>query len=200
MSYFEKIKVFLSDKRGVALVKFGIYIIFIIFVLFYVKGIHEEKDNKVLEDPYISQTTYKEKISFLDNEYELENDSTIKFYLNDEEYEVKEDVVYKGEEIEDFDFYFWNLTPNFIGNLVKDHEAFSKTTYQDKTEEKTYKISLLEFFAKFKGKELNLEEFDDKQITISIKKKNDKVVSVYLDLTNYYYFINDENLEVYITY
>ena len=199
MSFFEGVKVLLSDKRGRALVKFGIYIIFIVFAVTYVRAIHETREVKPVVDSYTSQTTYKETIKFLDKEYELENNVGIRF-KDKEEYTVISNTVYKENEKIDYDFYFWNLTPKFIGELVSDKEAYSETKYKDSSIEKTYKISLIEFIEKFDGKELNLEEYEDNEITITIKKMNDKVVSVYLDLTNYYSFIDDEKLEVYITY
>ena len=201
MSFFEKIKVLMSDERGRALVKFGIYIIFIIFVVSYARGLAGKRATRVIEDPYTAKKEYKEKITFLDNTYELTSDSSIKFLLNDEEYKVKDNVVYKDEEEVEYDFYFWNLTPSFIGNLVKNKEVYAETKYKDSTIEKAYEISLLEFIKNFKGKTLELEEFEDSKVIIKIKKLKDEVVSVYLDLTNYYaLFDKNIRLEVNIEY
>lgn len=200
MKLFENIKILMSDKRGRALVKFGIYIVFIIFVVAYVRGLNDTKPAQV-KDPFIEKTNYKEKVTFLENVYELTYDSSIKFSVNNEEYEVKDDVVYKDGEIVEFDFYFWNLTPNFIGNLVKNKEVYSETKYKDSSIEKTYEISLLEFVKSFKGKTLELDEFEDDKVIVKIKKLNDEVVSVYLDLTNYYVFFDEDiKLEVDIEY
>ena len=201
MKLFENIKILMSDQRGRALVKFGIYIIFIILVVSYVRGLADKKIEKKEVDSYATKTSYKEKVTFLDNTYELTYDSSIKFSVNNGEYEVKDDVVYKdGEEIE-FDFYFWNLTPSFISNLVKNKEVYSETKYKDSSIEKTYEISLLEFIKSFKGKPLELDEFIDNKIIVKIKKIKDEVVSIYLDLTNYYVlFDEDIKLEVNIEY
>ena len=201
MKLFENIKILMSDQRGRALVKFGIYIIFIIFVVSYARGLAGKNATRVIEDPYTAKKEYKEKITFLDNTYELTSDSSIKFLLNDEEYKVKDNVVYKDEEEVEYDFYFWNLTPSFISNLVKNKEVYSETKYKDSSIEKTYEISLLEFIKSFKGKPLELEEFEDSKVIIKIKKLKDEVVSVYLDLTNYYVlFDEDIKLEVNIEY
>ena len=201
MKLFENIKILMSDQRGRALVKFGIYIIFIIFVVSYARGLAGKNATRVIEDPYTAKKEYKEKITFLDNTYELTSDSSIKFLLNDEEYKVKDNVVYKDEEEVEFNFYFWNLTPSFISNLVKNKEVYSETKYKDSSIEKTYEISLLEFIKSFKGKPLELEEFEDSKVIIKIKKLKDEVVSVYLDLTNYYVlFDEDIKLEVNIEY
>ena len=201
MKLFENIKILMSDQRGRALVKFGIYIIFIIFVVSYARGLAGKRATRVIEDPYTTKKEYKEKITFLDNTYELTSDSSIKFLLNDEEYKVKDNVVYKDEEEVEYDFYFWNLTPNFIGNLVKNKEVYSETKYKDSTIEKAYEISLFEFIKNFKGKTLELEEFEDSKVIIKIKKLKDEVVSVYLDLTNYYaLFDKNIKLEVNIEY
>lgn len=201
MKLFENIKILMSDQRGRALVKFGIYIIFIIFVVSYARGLAGKNATRVIEDPYTAKKEYKEKITFLDNTYELTSDSSIKFLLNDEEYKVKDNVVYKDEEEVEYDFYFWNLTPSFISNLVKNKEVYSETKYKDSSIEKTYEISLLEFIKSFKGKPLELDEFEDSKVIIKIKKLKDEVVSVYLDLTNYYVlFDEDKKLEVNIEY
>ena len=196
MSFIESVKVLLSDKRGRALVKFGIYIFFMIFVIFYIKGMHKEQPI-IEEDPYISQTSYKENIKFLDKEYELEAyDSIIKFKNDTEEYTVENGILYKDKEVIEYEFYFWNLTPSFIGELVSNKEAYSETKYKDSSIETTYEISLEEFVKKFKCKPLLLDSYDDKNVIVKIKKQEEKIVSVYIDLSNYYY----DNLEVYITY
>lgn len=200
MSFFESVKTLLSDKRGRALVKLGIYILFMAFVIMYVQVKNDRKPTKQtnINTP---KTTYSETIKFLDTEYELKsNDGIIRFSKDDHEYVVMDDEVYEGKNLVDFEFLFWKLTPTLINDLTKDIEPYSETKYKDSTIEKTYYVSLIDFTKKFQDNN-SLEEFEDKDIIIKIKKKDSEIVSVYLDLTNYYYFLEqDKNLEVEITY
>ena len=200
MSLFETIKVLLSDKRGRAIVKLGIYMIFMAFVIIYIQ-VRNDREHIEKENFNTPKTTYSETIKFLDYEYKLEsNDGIIRFFEGEHEYVVRGDEVYEGKELVDFKFLFWNLTPTLIDDLTKNVEPYSETKYKDSTIEKTYYISLIEFTKKFIGTN-SLEEFEDKDIIIKTKKKDNEMVSVYLDLTNYYYFFEqDKNLEVEIAY
>lgn len=203
MSFFETIKELWKNERGRAIIKLGIYILFLMFAISYVRIGTQNSSNKVIvQDNYINKNVYQEKISFLDNIIILKNNgSDISFDLNNEEYKVVNNSVYKNDILEEYDFYFWNLTPSFIGNIIKNKEVYSETKYNDSSVEKTYKISLRDFMLSFNGKDLNLEEFDDNDITISIKQLNNEVISVNLDLTSYYNFIElGKELKVSIEY
>lgn len=210
--FFKTFKIIWDDERGRALIKLGIYLIFIVFVIMYTRDIYSKTQTntstKTVLEKYMSEKIYTEKIKINNDLYTLTNDNgSIIFEYEDNSYLVNNNVVLKKDDnmIIDHDIYFWNITPNLIGNLVKNKETYYVTKYNDGITDKAYKVSLVNFISAFNGNETDikyLEEIPDTEFIIIVNETKDKINKVSLDLSSYYTLItgNEKQYNVEIEY
>lgn len=194
--YFEMFKIIWGDERGRALIKLGLYLIFMIIVVMYAKSMYSsnlaEKEVQTVFEKYINERTYSENITVDDKTYSLTNTNNfITFKYEADLYTVLDNTVtlQENNEIKDFEIYFWNITPSLIGNLIKNKETFFVTQYNDGTKDKAYKVSLLDFISKFNGSSLDvkfIEEIPNEEIIVVINETEQYIKKVSLDLSSYY--------------
>lgn len=192
--FLEMIKVLWNDQRGRALIKLGIYMVFMTIVVLYARSLSSKntetvKPKKSVFDSYAEMILKNEIITINDTKYEISFGNETILMDSDNKYIISNNVVKtEANEIIENKIYFWNITPKLIGNLIKDKEKYFETKYNDDTKEEGYKIKLSEFIRYFNGINLDdnsLENLDSKEILISIKQDQEKVISVNLDLTEY---------------
>lgn len=203
--YFELFLRLWNDDRGRALLKLGLYLIFIVFVVAYTRNVYNDTSKPLVPsqsilEKYIKLEKFEETITIENFNYKLSYGDKIIFSDDINNYEVIEDVIYlQGtNDIIPASVYFWNITPNLIGNLVNKKETFYVTNYNDGTKDKAYQISLVDFISKFKGINLEIEflnQISDETILIVIKETKDNIISVDLDLSSYYKLITGINKE-----
>lgn len=194
--YFEMFKTIWMDQRGRALIKLGLYLIFIIIVIMYARTIYSneptKKEVQTVFEKYINDRTYSENITVDDKTYSLTNTNNyITFKYEADLYTVLDNTVtlQENNEIKDFELYFWNITPSLIGRLTNNKETFYVTQYNDGTKDMAYKVSLLDFIRNFDGSSLDIEfieEIPNEDIIIIINETKQYIKKVSLDLSSYY--------------
>ena len=146
----DNIKILLADERGRALVKLSAYLLFMFFVILYARMLVRNSDNEQnLKTPYekfISQIEYTADINYSGEEFSLIGGNITSFTYGEEQYIVVDSKLKKDEiEVDDFEIYFWEITPKFIGKVLENKEPEYTSNYKDGLVKKGYKISLYEF-------------------------------------------------------
>lgn len=194
--YFEMFKTIWGDERGRALIKLGLYLIFIIIVVMYARTIYNNQSTKkelqTVFEKYINVKSYSENITVDDKTYLLTNmNNSISFKYESNSYLVSNNIVtlQENNEITDFEIFFWNITPSLIGRLINNKGTFYVTEYSDGTKDKAYRISLLDFIRNFNSNSLDIEfieEIPNEDIMIVINETKKEIKKVSLDLSSYY--------------
>lgn len=196
-----------ADERGKALIKLGLYCLFVLFATFtatatYKYYSNEEKtENKT---QLSAMEKYKQLNSYLATyvvngvsyPYTSANKQIIK--VNDVSYFIDADkltnVLDSSLAAPEFDFKFWYFTPTFIIDMIKNGSSEYTTSYTDGKKVEAYLVPLKYFATKYTGNVIATEDssiFDDKNIEILITEKDDTVTKVEINVTSYYAFINN---------
>lgn len=200
--FLDNIKVLWADERGRALLKLSAYLIFMAFVIVYARMLvrqsnETEKNLKTPYEKFISQIEYVADINYNDEEFSLIGGNITSFTYGDEQYIVVDSKLKKNEvEVNDFDIYFWKITPKFIGRILNNKEPEYTSNYKDGLVKKGYKISLYEFLEHHNVSNLNIEDLEnipDEYIEIVLDDTGRKIELVTLNLDSYYKFVTGED-------
>ena len=185
----------------------GYFIFFTIVISIIRTGYQENlvKHNKpVLSaiDMLAEKKDYVSNITIGENKYQFKNEQ-------DNEYLIINDVYYKvnldkltpidyntKEEIEKnvpaFPIAFWKFTPKVIKDLVKIGTLEYKTEFTNKDVKKGYVIAVKDVLLTID----NIDNEDDNgDIKIELLERDNEIVEVSLDITNYYEVMTGTNFE-----
>jgi hypothetical protein len=185
----------------------GYFIFFTIVISIIRTGYQENlvKQNKpVLSaiDMLAEKKDYVSNITIEENKYQYKNEQ-------DNEYLIINDVYYKinldkltpidyntKEEIEknvpSFPIAFWKFTPKVIKDLVKIGTLEYKTEFTNKDVKKGYVIAVKDVLLTID----NIDNEDDNgDIKIELLERDNEIVEVSLDITNYYEVMTGTNFE-----
>ena len=199
----DNIKILLADERGRALVKLSAYLLFMFFVILYARMLVRNSDNEQnLKTPYekfISQIEYTADINYSGEEFSLIGGNITSFTYGEEQYIVVDSKLKKDEiEVDDFEIYFWEITPKFIGKILDNKEPEYTSNYKDGLVKKGYKISLYEFLKNYNVSKLNIEDLEsipDEYIEVVVDDTGRKIELVTLNLDSYYKFVTGDDKE-----
>ena len=185
----------------------GYFIFFTIVISIIRTGYQENlvKHNKpVLSaiDMLAEKKDYVSNITIEDNKYQYKNEQDNEYLIiNDVYYKVDLDkltpIDYKTkEEIEKnvpaFPVAFWKFTPKVIKDLVKIGTLEYKTEFTNKDVKKGYVIPVKDVL-------LTIDNIDNKDdngdIKIELLERDNEIVEVSLDITNYYEVMTGTNFE-----
>lgn len=199
----ENFKVLWMDERGRALIKLSAYLLFMVFVIMYARSIvhnpnNNEKTVKSSYEKFISQINYVADIKVDEEQISLTGGDITSFTYNEENYIVIDSKVTKNqiEAEDDFDIYFWKVTPKFIGEILTNREPEYTSNYKDGLVKKGYKISLYDFLEKHNISNVNVDDIEtipDEYIEVVIEDAGNKIELVTLNLDSYYRFVTGEN-------
>ncbi len=197
--YIKSLKVLWSDERGRAIIKLGIYIIFMMIVVLYARSLYKVKSTpkKTALEAYGTTVVKEETIRINDDiEYQVTFKDRIKFFNDTKECTVYEETKYAcGPIFEEAEIYFWNIKPKLIYSLVKDKKPKYTINYDDnKTTAKAYSVPLDEIVRYFKGAKLvDLEEVHGEVSEVIITDNGTKVTKVAIDLSDYYFLATNKS-------
>ena len=185
----------------------GYFIFFTIVISIIRTGYQENlvKHNKpVLSaiDMLAEKKDYFSNITIEDNKYQYKNEQDNEYLIiNDIYYKVDLDkltpIDYKTkEEIEKnvpaFPVAFWKFTPKVIKDLVKLGTLEYKTEFTNKDVKKGYVIAVKDVLLTID----NIDNEDDNgDIKIELLERDNEIVEVSLDITNYYEVMTGTNFE-----
>lgn len=185
----------------------GYFIFFTIVISIIRTGYQENlvKHNKpVLSaiDMLAEKKDYVSNITIEDNKYQYKNEQDNEYLIiNDIYYKVDLDkltpIDYKTkEEIEKnvpaFPVAFWKFTPKVIKDLVKLGTLEYKTEFTNKDVKKGYVIPVKDVLLTID----NIDNEDDNgDIKIELLERDNEIVEVSLDITNYYEVMTGTNFE-----
>ena len=185
----------------------GYFIFFTIVISIIRTGYQENlvKQNKPALsaiDMLAEKKDYVSNITIEENKYQYKNEQ-------DNEYLIINDVYYKvnldkltpidyntKEEIEKnvpaFPIAFWKFTPKVIKDLVKIGTLEYKTEFTNKDVKKGYVIAVKDVLLTID----NIDNEDDNgDIKIELLERDNEIVEVSLDITNYYEVMTGTNFE-----
>ena len=185
----------------------GYFIFFTIVISIIRTGYQENlvKQNKPALsaiDMLAEKKDYVSNITIEENKYQYKNEQ-------DNEYLIINDVYYKvnldkltpidyntKEEIEKnvptFPISFWKFTPKVIKDLVKIGTLEYKTEFTNKDVKKGYVIAVKDVLLTID----NIDNEDDNgDIKIELLERDNEIVEVSLDITNYYEVMTGTNFE-----
>lgn len=185
----------------------GYFIFFTIVISIIRTGYQENlvKQNKpVLSaiDMLAEKKDYVSNITIEENKYQYKNEQDNEYLIiNDVYYKVNLDkltpIDYKTkEEIEKnvpaFPIAFWKFTPKVIKDLVKIGTLEYKTEFTNKDVKKGYVIAVKDVLLTID----NIDNEDDNgDIKIELLERDNEIVEVSLDITNYYEVMTGTNFE-----
>lgn len=185
----------------------GYFIFFTIVISIIRTGYQENlvKHNKpVLSaiDMLAEKKDYVSNITIEENKYQYKNEQDNEYLIiNDVYYKVNLDkltpIDYKTkEEIEKnvpaFPVAFWKFTPKVIKDLVKIGTLEYKTEFTNKDVKKGYVIAVKDVLLTID----NIDNEDDNgDIKIELLERDNEIVEVSLDITNYYEVMTGTNFE-----
>ena len=185
----------------------GYFIFFTIVISIIRTGYQENlvKHNKpVLSaiDMLAEKKDYVSNITIGENKYQFKNEQDNEYLIiNDVYYKVDLDkltpIDYKTkEEIEKnvpaFPIAFWKFTPKVIKDLVKIGTLEYKTEFTNKDVKKGYVIAVKDVLLTID----NIDNEDDNgDIKIELLERDNEIVEVSLDITNYYEVMTGTNFE-----
>jgi len=191
--YIDIFKTLWGNEKGKALIKLFLYLIFLIIVIVYIRTTKVNRHNNTAInaiDSFKNMTNYTEVVTIDNNKYDLDVSEYTYLKINNMSYQILNNSVISSidNSLLNFDIYFWNITPKSIYRLIKDKDIYSNTSYSDGLKSKTYLVKLVDFL-----KEVNtsldiemIEEIKDIDIKITMSEKSKKIVSVELELADYY--------------
>ena len=193
--YVQKFLELWNVPRYRSLIKLCIYFIFFMVVIASINTSSKvsTKNEKVdIMEEYKNLTEYQYTAT-IKNEvvesyvgYTYNNKHLILF--NEDNYYYENELYKEYEEeykkIDDNLFYFdvWKFMPSFVSSLIQKGKLDSKTEYADGSTAEAHLVSVSDFISLYSD-EITI---DDRNISITIHKNEDKVKKVELDLTNIY--------------
>lgn len=217
----DNIKVFLSNKRNKAIVKLGIYFIFLLFVVLYIRFNSTSKLQKNYEPTNIIEktdtiTNQTAKLKLLNNydiniKYEIISDNNYNYELN---LKKENDIV--SVKMNDITYYqdengFYELINNnknytdnriitdlplYLPNKLYNYLLQSKFQYKKEDLNSNKTINSLLKVSDFAYINNNIISNSD-DIIIETMENNTNEISIIMDMTNYYK-INENNIIKYI--
>lgn len=208
----KQLKEFLSDKRNKAIVKLGFWVIFLLFVIIYVRVMNSRNNHYIENKPDVPTITLPltiteavKKLEASNYEFSFEYDvNNNKSIVNGKKYNDKwqfsyneNNYYYDGKlylineqgrvEVENSNFnYILMLDSNKIYNYLLKSEYDYKKESSDGTITISSKLKLKDF-------EFNNNEFND-DIIIETNELNNDLINISIDLTNYFKINNSEIL------
>lgn len=198
-----------------------IIFIYMIFFSFVIAGIRENYDTKPLsleevntKDEFANKKNYEAIFKIKEDIYKFVNKNGNDYLIVNKTYfKVESSVltpinVENGEtiiaDVPEFDVKFWLFTPSVISDLLKKSTLEYKTEFTNKDIKKGYIINMQDVFDKFNYDKSILENkiIEDNNIKMEILERDGKIVSIILDLTNYYQLFveSDQEFKVEIEY
>ena len=186
-----------KDPKKRSLIAFPAYFLF--FVLVFTVFRFKAPENGQIDNNNLKTTSYQNytslyKINFTNDSDEPNKSMTInsKRYHNMEDYQLAEtgedyfredDTLYlDNKKVDNFSIDLPKLTQEYIEKYIMRGEEIYKTEYNDGTVEKAYEISLSSFSELYGEKTLQ-----DGVVKIKVKKQNNQIENVYLDMSTYYF-------------
>lgn len=195
--YVQKFLEFWNIPRYRALIILGLYIIFFVFVIAYIRTLNSNKPinnvklnaletySKMDNYQYIATiknenvrtfqgrvNDYKQIINFEENSY----------YYNGNTLYKKEDG-YKKFNNQLLEFDIWRFTPLFINDLIKKGKLDSKTEFADGSKSKKYLVGVPAFIREY----FNDDTESNDNISVTTFESNNKIFKVELDLSSVYH-------------
>ena len=207
-----------ADERGKALIKLGLYMLFVVFAVFTASAtyrLNNADNNNPDNNSVAAITTYKNLSGYAgsyiiaDNKYAFTSATKQMIKIGDYYYfaEGKNLVNNLDATLEapTFEFKFWYLTPAFIYDLIQNGEESYTTNFSNGSVETSYLVPLEYFASNYDGNVLAIENtsiLDGKNIEIVTTETENKIVKVKINLSTYYVLINDQvkNYNVEIDY
>ena len=157
--------------------------------------VEPQESNKSSLDIFSSRKEYLVDIKIADEVISLIGGDVISFSHNENQYTVVNSTIFKnGEESSDFEVDFWNITPQLIGELLKNKEEDYVSNFKDGSIKRGYYITLYDFIELFDKNLINsgIENIPQENILVIIEEINSKIQSAELELNSYYHFITGE--------
>jgi hypothetical protein len=217
--YLEVAKKIWAIKSLRAIIIIFVYMIFFGFVIAGIRTGYSESINKPSlqienQDSYETKQNYGASIKINDQTYNFINKNNKNYLIiNDIYYDANTNnlkpVSYiTGEEIEaeipNLPIKFWLFTPSVISKLVKNATLEYKTEFTNKDIKKGYIVNMQDVFDNIDAGISILENktIDNNNIKIEILERDNNIVSLILDLTNYnqLFIETDQEYKVEIEY
>lgn len=217
--YLEVAKKIWAIKSLRAIIILFVYMIFFGFVIAGIRTGYSESINKPSlqienQNSYETKKNYGASIKINDQTYNFINKNNKNYLIiNDIYYDANTNnlkpVSYiTGEEIEaeipNLPIKFWLFTPSVISKLVKNATLEYKTEFTNKDIKKGYIVNMQDVFDNIDAGISILENktIDNNNIKIEILERDNNIVSLILDLTNYnqLFIETDQEYKVEIEY
>lgn len=203
--YFEKFLELWAIPRYKAIIKLALYFIFFTLVILSIR-VEPNNKNQNIEKPkfkinsnymkeYNSLITYNNKIY---EHIKTDNKETLK--IDDVIYDVNLNILDNGGQRlqDDFVIKFWRFTPEVIDALIKKANLDRETTdYKLECNIIDYSVNLRILFEKINSgypikPGVNI---DEEELNFQIYEKNDKIIKVIINVTNYKNMFVDNQTE-----
>lgn len=191
-----------ADERGRAVIKLCMYLIFVVFATITATStlkMNKTNNTKVINvlDKYEAITSYSATYDINSTNYYYSNKDKEIVIIDETSYFVNDNKLISsinGEEY-NIDFKFWGLTPQLISQLIEKGEKSYTTTFNDNSTKTSYIVKTEDFIKLFDLNILDIENntvVKDKNIEIVLTKKDNNISSVFINLSTYYAFINND--------
>lgn len=195
---------------------------YMIFFSFVISGIRTDYNSrqKELDVNQANENTFENKKNY-EAVLKINNEQYKFINTNDKDYLVINDIHYKADinvlipvnmetgeimnvEIPQFEVEFWMFKPSVIANLLKTATLEYKTEFTNKDVKKGYIIDMKDVFENVNSGKTILENktIENNNIKMEILERDENIVSIILDLTNYYQLFveTDQEYKVEIEY
>lgn len=145
---WETFKEIWKNPRYHALIELSFYIIFFAIIIIAFRTAGNSETNLSVLDKLNTMTSFDYEVNIYKNDeikYEINGiyyETSNTFVLNDKEYEIIDGTVMlngnKADLLVEFDLFY--ITHSSLYNTISEAELYSKTTYNDDTTSKTYRI------------------------------------------------------------
>ncbi|MBQ2409409.1 MAG: hypothetical protein II309_08240 [Bacilli bacterium] len=188
------------------------YMIFFSFVIAGIR-VNYNYNSKTPELDINSEDTFENKKNY-EAMFKINNEQYKFINKNEKDYLIVNDTYYRAElnvltpinvetgeiifaEIPNFEVKFWLFTPSVISNLLKKATLEYKTEFTNKDIKKGYIVDMKDVFDNVNSGKTILENktIDNNNIKMEILERDSKIVSLILDLTNYYQLFVESDLE-----
>lgn len=201
--WWDTFKLLWADTRYRAMIKMGMYIIFVGGVLIFIQVtsiMNQNSHETVYKTPLeqlAEKTDYQYQIKleelntemFIQEVNGIRDSVTNKFTVvgNPTSYMIQDNLYYISNETDavltsnPLLFDITRLTPNILTEIMKSGEEIANTTYKSGIKEITYEVPLNTFIKYYTGTESTFTE----TIICKIQVENQKITKIDVDWTNY---------------